>query len=133
MKSEPERLRERIRELEESEQMLSMELETLQQVATQLINANGTQVLYEEILDSAIAILHADFASIQMYYPERGTDGRLLLLGHRGFSAEAAKRWEWVSANSRTACGEALRTGRRVIVLDIRNCDFISGSDGLEE
>jgi hypothetical protein len=54
------------------EQMLSTELETLQRVATQLINAHGTQVLYEQILDSAIAIVHADFASIQMYYPESG-------------------------------------------------------------
>ena len=114
MKSEPQRLRERIRELEvanealrQSQQMLSTELETLQQVATQLINAHGTQVLYEQILDSAIAILHADFASIQMYYPESGTDGRLLLLGHRGFSAEAAKHWEWVFEDSRTGCGEA--------------------------
>jgi len=139
MKSEPQRLRERIRELEvanealrQSQQMLSTELETLQQVATQLINAHGTQVLYERVLDSAIAILHADFASIQMYYPERGTDGRLLLLGHRGFSAEAAKHWEWVFEDSRTGCGEALRTGRRVIVPDVRNCDFISESDDVE-
>src|SRR5215469_7033800 len=45
MKSEPERLRERIRELEVSEQMLSTGLETLQQAATQLITAHGTQVL----------------------------------------------------------------------------------------
>ena len=43
-----------------------------------------------------MAILHSDFASIQMFYPERGTHGELRLLGHRGFSAEAVERWEWV-------------------------------------
>jgi PAS domain S-box-containing protein len=97
-----------------------------------LINAHGTDALYEEILDAARSILRADFASIQMFYPERGTNGELRLLGHRGFSAEAAKRWEWVLPSSRTTCGEALRTRKRVFVPDVRNCDFMSGSEDLE-
>ena len=121
--------------LRQSEQMLAMELDAaqrLQHVATELINAHGTEALYEQILDAAMAILHADFASIQMFHPERGTNGELQLLGHRGFSAEAAKRWEWVRPTTRTTCGEALRTGRRVAVPDVRNCDFMSGSDDLE-
>ena len=104
----------------------------LQQVATQLISAHGIQALYDQILDSAIAILHADFASIQMFYPERGPRGALRLLGHRGFNSESAKRWEWVQPETPTACGEALRTGRRVIVPHVRICDFISESDDLE-
>ena len=140
MKSESERLRERIRELEvanealrQREQMLSAELETLQQVATQLISAHGIQALYEQILDSAIAILHADFASIQMFYPERGPTGELRLLGHRGFNPEAAKRWESVLPETPTACGEALRTGRRVVVPDVRDCDFLAGGEALKE
>jgi len=70
MKPEQEGLQERIRELEvanealrQREQMLSTELEILQQVATQLISAHGIQALYDQILDSAIAILHADLTS----------------------------------------------------------------------
>jgi signal transduction histidine kinase/CheY-like chemotaxis protein len=143
MESElPQRVREQTRELEaakeahrQSEQMLAMELDAaqrLQHVATELINVHGTEALYEQILDAAMAILHADFSSIQMFYPERGTSGELRLLGHRGFSAEAAKRWEWVRPTTRTTCGEALRTGRRVLVPDVRNCDFMSGSDDLD-
>jgi signal transduction histidine kinase len=143
MESElPQRVREQTRELEaakeahrQSEQMLAMELDTaqrLQHVATELINAHGTEALYEQILDAAMAILHADFSSIQMFHPERGISGELRLLGHRGFSAEAAKRWEWVRPTTCTTCGEALRTGRRVLVPDVRNCDFMSGSDDLD-
>src|SRR6516164_3723797 len=93
MEAEQEGLRERNRNLESanevlrlSEQLLVSELETLRQVATQLIKADGMQSLYELILDSAVTILHADFGSIQMFYPERGTNGELRLLSHRGFS-----------------------------------------------
>jgi PAS domain S-box-containing protein len=133
-------LRERIRDLEraneslrENEYLIAAELETLQQVSTLFINAHGMQSLYEQILDSTIAILHADFGSIQMFYPERGTNGELRLLSHRGFHAEAAKRWEWVRPATRTTCGEALRTGRRVVVPDVRNCAFMLGSSDLDE
>jgi len=67
-----------------------------------------------------------------MFYPERGTNGELRLLGHRGFSTEAAKRWEWVNSSTRTTCGEALRTGRRTVVSDVRTCGFMAGSKDLE-
>src|SRR5215472_7588814 len=112
-----------------------MELDSaqrLQHVATQLITAQGTEALYEQILDTTRALLHADFASIQMFYPECGPDGELRLMGHRGFSAQAAKLWEWVNQYKRTACGEALRTRQRVIVPDVRNCEFMAGSDDRE-
>jgi hypothetical protein len=73
--------------------MLARELsaaERLQQVSTQLITTRGTEALYEQILDTALAILRGDFASIQQFYPDRGT-GELRLLGHRGFSAEGGQ------------------------------------------
>ena len=88
-------------------------------MATRLINVHGTAALYDQIFDTLIAILNSDFASIQRFYPERGTNGELRLLGHRGFTADAAKRWEWVGVNTWTTCGEALRTGRRVVVADV--------------
>jgi hypothetical protein len=51
--------------LRQTEQALAIELDTterLQHVATQLVTARGTGALYEQILDTALAILHADFA-----------------------------------------------------------------------
>src|SRR5438270_4792089 len=103
----------------------------LQQIATQSIDARGIEALYEQILDTAMAILRSDFASLQMFHPERGSSGELRLLGHRGFSAEAVRRWEWVGLSARTTCGEALRTRQRIAVADVRNCDFMAGSEDL--
>jgi PAS domain S-box-containing protein len=102
----------------------------LQDVATQLINALGTEALYERILDAATSIMSSDFASIQMFYPDRGA---LRLLSHRGYSDDSVRRWRWVYPGTRSTCGEALRTGQRVAVEDVRICDFISEPDHLEE
>ncbi len=118
-----------------SEQILGRELhvaQCLRHVATRSVDVRGIEPLYEQILATAVEILHADFASIQMFYPERGPSGELRLLGHRGFTAEAARRWEWIGPDSQTTCGEALRTGERVIVPDVRNCDFMAGSEDLQ-
>jgi PAS domain S-box-containing protein len=118
--------------LRRSEEINAKEMQTLHLVATQLISASGMEALYDQILDTALGILHADLATLQMVYPARGTLGELKLLGHRGFSPETVKRWEWVSPDSRTTCGEALRTGRTVVVSDVRKCDFMAGSEDLQ-
>lgn len=118
--------------LRRSEQLLALEVEAaqrLQEVATQLITAQGAQALYEHILDTAQSLVHADFASIQMFHPERG---ELRLLGHRGFNAEAVERWEWVGPSTATTCGRALCTGARVVVTDVRTCEFMAGSEDLK-
>src|SRR5215472_15662721 len=96
------RVQESHESIRQNEQIDEKELELLQQVATQVITASGMEVLYDQILDTALAILHADLASIQMVYPERGTTRELKLLGHRGFGPQATKRWEWVGTDSRT-------------------------------
>jgi signal transduction histidine kinase len=118
-----------------SGQILAEELHAarcLRHVATQSMDAIGIETPCEKILDAAVEILHADLASIQMVHAEQETNGKLKLLGHRGFSPQAAKRWEWVGRDSRTTCGEALRTGGRVIVPDVRNCDFMAESEDLQ-
>ena len=129
-------LRQRTRELEasnaalrESELWFAKELDTaerLQQVATQLITIQGTEALLEQILDAAIAIMHSDFASIQILHPESGTNGALQLVGHRGLNAATAKGSEWIYPDMHTACAEVLRTGQRVAIPDVRNSTFVS-------
>ena len=121
--------------LRQTQQMLAAERESaerLEQVATKLISAEGMQALYEEILDALQAISGAHFASIQKFYPEGGSNGQLRLIGHRGFSDEAARQWEWVTSTTRTTCGEALRTARKVTVADVRDCDFMAGTQELQ-
>lgn len=120
--------------LRKSEQNLAMELDAaqrLQQISMQLVQADNSEALYEQILDTAMAILKADFASIQMFYPERGPEGELRLLGYQGFNAQAAKFWEWVRPASQSTCGIALRTGQRVAVPDVEKCNFMVDSDDL--
>jgi GAF domain-containing protein len=84
---------------------------------------------YEKIVDDALTLMRADYASMQMLYPERGTGGGLRLLAFRGFNPQAAKFWEWVRADSKSTCGIALRTSQRVIAPDIAACDFMDHSE----
>lgn len=84
---------------------------------------------YEAILDDAAALMRADYASLQMLYPERGVGGELWLVAFRGFSAQAAAHWEWVRTDSHTTCGMALRSHRRVVAPDLASCDFMVDSE----
>ena len=118
--------------LEQSRQSLAAELDItrrIQEVSTRLIQADEIDTLYQEILDTTMAILHADFGSIQVFRPERGDMGELQLIGQRGFNPEAAEFWSWVRPDSDSTCGMALRTRQRVSAPDIRNCDFMAGTE----
>ncbi|HET6628720.1 MAG TPA: ATP-binding protein [Woeseiaceae bacterium] len=120
--------------LAQARRALAAELEAarhLHGVSTQLIQADDIDALYDRILETAVAIMRADFASFQMLHPERGEGGELRLLGHRGFNPEAARFWEWVRPDSASACGTALRSGRRAVVTDVEHCEFMTGSEDL--
>jgi two-component sensor histidine kinase/CheY-like chemotaxis protein len=105
----------------------------LQDLSAHLIHEADLAALYEKVMDAAAAIMRSDFASVQMFYPERGRGGELRLLTFRGFSPDAAKFWEWVGIDSAgSSCGAALRTGRRVIVPDVEECDFIARTEDLK-
>lgn len=70
---------------------------------------------------------------MQMLDHERGRGGELRLLAFRGFTPEAAAFWEWVGVDSAgSTCAAALRTGKRVIAVDIEKCDFMKGSEDRE-
>ncbi len=128
------RVEERTEALMASERRLAAELDSfrrLQQVSTRMISEEDPQSLYDQILDAATAIMRSEYASIQMYYPERGPAGELRLLGFRGFNEDAARFWEWVRPASESTCGIALRTRERVVVSDVEQCDFMAGSDDL--
>jgi signal transduction histidine kinase/DNA-binding response OmpR family regulator len=129
------RVEERTEALLASERRLAAELDSfrrLQQVSTRMISEENPQSLYEQLLDAATSIMRSEYASIQMYYPERGLAGELRLLGFRGFNANAARFWEWVQPASDSTCGIALRTRERVVVTDVETCEFMAGSDDLK-
>jgi len=103
----------------------------LQALSAQLLPEADISALYEKVMDAAVSIMRSDFASIQMYYPERGSSGELRLLASHGFKSHTAKFWEWVRADSQCTCGVALRTGRRVIAPDVETADFMANTADL--
>jgi len=122
-------------DLRESREQLAEQLaaaQKLHEASTSLIREDNAEALYEQILDTAVAIMHSDFASIQMLHPERGEKGELELLGFRGFDPEAAKFWQWVNADSGCTCGQALLTRERAIASDVATCYFMAGTKDRE-
>ncbi|HEY1141210.1 MAG TPA: ATP-binding protein [Lysobacter sp.] len=105
--------------LQQRESELASELadaRSLHEVSVELIAEHDDHALYTKIIDTACAIMHSQYASLQMLHGR----SRLQLLSHRGFSASAAAGWKWIDADDLTACGQALNAGRRVIYPDVR-------------
>jgi len=102
----------------------------LRDISAQLIEEGDEQALYEKIVDAVAAIMRSDFATMQMFYPERGYRGELRLLASRGLDPEGQRLWEWVKFDTGSTCGHALRTGQRVVATDIATSDFLAGTAG---
>jgi PAS domain S-box-containing protein len=118
--------------LHESKATLQLELEDsklLQAISSEIVFERKLETLYQKLVDAAVVIMRSDFASMQMYCPERG-DGELRLLANHGFAPEAVRGWQWVSRTTPSSCGETLRRGRRVLAPNIENCEFLC-ADGL--
>ena len=81
--------------------------------------------LYKRMLEAAVRLTASDFASLQLFDPERQ---ELRLIAHNGFPADAAAFWDRVGAESGTACGKALQEHRRVVVADVDEAPFIRGT-----
>src|SRR6185437_20052 len=65
-------------------------------LGAQMISADEPQAIYEKIVDAALSLMRSDFASMQLFHPDRGEAGELQLLAQRGFDPEATKFWQWV-------------------------------------
>jgi PAS domain S-box-containing protein len=102
----------------------------LQEISTMLIQEGNLAALYDRVLDAAIALMSADMGSMQTFHPEQD---ELRLLAWKGFHPESAAFWERVHLDSASTCGVALSAGRRVMVPDTEACDFMAGTDDLDE
>jgi signal transduction histidine kinase/transcriptional regulator with GAF, ATPase, and Fis domain/ActR/RegA family two-component response regulator len=117
--------------LRRSEARLAADLaatKLLQEVSSRLIPEQRSELLYTQILDAALALMKADAASIQIL-----EGNRLRLLADRNFAPASARYWAWVDADAVSTCGQALATGQRVVAADIEDCDFLVGTQDLEE
>jgi signal transduction histidine kinase/ActR/RegA family two-component response regulator/PAS domain-containing protein len=104
----------------------------LQQFSAAIVHENDLQALFDRVVAVAVALTRAEFASLQILerHPETGATG-LRLIAHRGFGAEAAAFWQWVSPVSDSTCGHAMRQLERVIVPDVLTCSFMDDTDDL--
>lgn len=122
---------ERRDQVREPEEDLAAELDAtkqLQEISTRLIQKEDIDTLYEEILDAVVTIMDADFARLQLRDPDRSG---LELLAHRGFD-ETTALWDRVSPDSNGPCSVALETGQRVIVPEVKTCEFMAGTEDQE-
>jgi len=114
--------------LQQRESELAGELadaRSLHEISVELIAEHDDEALYTKIIDTACAIMHSQFASLQMLHGA----SRLQLLAHRGFSASAVAGWKWIDASCRTACGQALESGHRILYPDVRTMADTLGPD----
>jgi two-component sensor histidine kinase len=105
--------------LRSSEERLAIELadmQVLQRIGDELVREQSPQRLYEAIVNAAALLMRSEASSMREY--DRRTQ-RLKLVAWQGFHPEAVAYWEWVSVQSTTICGSALRAGQRVVVADI--------------
>ncbi len=93
----------------------------LQEISGLLIEDHDSDELYQRILEVAMAIMRADFASIQRLDADRS---QLHLLAWQHFHPASAEFWQLVSVDSGTSCGSALRHGERIVVPDVHSQDF---------
>jgi len=116
--------------LRESEERLAADLkgaESLQALSGQLIKESGDK-FYERIVDTAMAIMGAEFGSIQLLDEKEKV---LRLIAWRNFHPEAAEYWQNVSVSTGSACGSALQHGDRVIIPDVGEDEHMRGIETL--
>jgi PAS domain S-box-containing protein len=125
------------RELREARGTLEEEMkaaERLRSLSAQVVDSGDGEAVYRQMLETAMAIMGADFASIQSL--EEGTNAqsrRLKLVAWKNFDPTSARFWHWVTAGSGTACGEALLRGERIIIADVERSALVAGTPDLAE
>ncbi len=88
----------------------------MKRLSARLAIEENAEVLYQQIIDAAQALMRSDAASLQVY---RSETGKLKLLVSNGFHPESAQYWECVETGGGSPCGRALETGERTLVPNI--------------
>lgn len=101
-------------------------------LSTELVREDDNEALYKKLLDAATVIMRADFASMQMLYPECGAEGVMKLMATRGFTPEAIEFWDRVPAGSASSCGHTMRSGTRTLIPDVEAWAPLAGTSDLD-
>jgi len=119
--------------LRQSEQRLAREVagaKTLQSISMRLISESKPESLYAQILGAAMELMASDAASVQMLAADHAS---LTLLAWKNFHPDSAAFWQRVAVGAGSTCSKALRDNERVVVADIEACEFMAGTQDLQE
>ncbi len=120
-----------ITEQKRAEERIASDLQAmirLHEVGTLCVVEGGNQQrCLRAILELAIAMTGAEKGNIQLLDPATGT---LKIGAEQGFGAEFLEFFAVVD-DGRSACGAAMRGGRRVIVEDVTQSDIFAGQESL--
>ncbi|WP_246275830.1 PAS domain S-box protein, partial [Brasilonema bromeliae] len=98
----------------------------LRDLSARLTTEADIQVLYDEIMATAIALMRADAGSMQ-FLDE--TTQELVLIATQGFSQAMTDDCQRLNASSNTSCGRALAAGERTFIdFDVPDTDDPDGS-----
>jgi len=118
------RLQAVIRDITELKEVEDLE-RRLHQLAMLPLNEANLQEVLGAIVETAIAITHADFGNIQLLDPKSST---LHIVAHRGFPQWWIDYWATVPEEW-GVCGTALELGHRVVVDDVERSPIFSATD----
>src|SRR5262252_1413896 len=110
------RAEEALRESEAKHASEAKAMRDLYDSSARLQTAPDLHAALEEILQSTIRLMRADFGNIQLYDAERKV---LRLAALHGFDEPFAETFRVVDADDDTACGRALRGGTRAVIEDV--------------
>jgi signal transduction histidine kinase len=98
----------------------------LRELSARLVPEGDIQMLYQEIMAAAIALMRADGGTVQVLDHETG---ELVMLASQGFEQNMKDRFHRVDATSNTSCGIALARNERILVdLNVAEHDDPDGS-----
>jgi len=106
-------------QLQATESRLAAEVEEmtrLHQLSSRLLATRDLTIALDEVMDAAIALLGADFGTIQLYNPQKKG---LEIVVQRDFSQAFLDTFQLVGIDDESACARALRSGEPVIVEDV--------------
>ncbi|WP_009544015.1 response regulator [Crocosphaera subtropica] len=87
--------------------------QVLQELSTRLISEQNIEVIYQEIIETAITLSRADAGSFQYFDVKTN---QLQLLATQGFSQRIMDHFDCVMANLQTSFGQTLLNGERAFI-----------------
>jgi PAS domain S-box-containing protein len=112
-----------------SEQAVASDLKDsrlLRDLAARLVRETDGTGLFDEILDAAVTITHADAGTMQLLDPEAR---QLTFVAKRGLDTELTSQFERVDATCGSPCGLALARGQRILIdFDVPEAEDPDGS-----